>query len=153
MSLNHYFDMNYSDEPSLPVDADASDMSQSDSIYDAHRCVSHAFVPVVLPDGTQISRLVSDVEVSVSSSSSVRAVVSPEYQRQLREGLLNQPRQAPRTGRVSDDELSAHVIPQGLEHDEAAALAKMALDTVFPSESSVSSEPPVSSESSVSSES
>ena len=152
MSLNHYFDMNYSDAPSLPVDPLATDMTQSDSIYDSHRCVSHAFVPLVMPDGTEISRVISDVEIAVSSSASVRAVVSPEYQRQLREGLLNQPRQGPRTVRVSDDDLASHVIPQGLEHDEAASLAKMALDTVRPSDPPVSSESPVSSEPSVSSE-
>lgn len=151
---NRYKATNFSDAPAVPVDDTSfSGIEISDSIYDAHRNISHAFVPETLPDGTSLMRVVSDVELCMSASPEIRSVVSSEYQQRLREGLLNQPRQSPRTGHVSDDDLIDHVIPQGLEHDESAVLAKMALDSIRPSEPPSSSESPASSKPLVSSDS
>lgn len=109
---------NFSSNPRLPIDSEAVDMSVSDCIYDKYKNVSHAIVEQVLPDGSKVKRVVSDVELSSSSFPSVRAIVSEDYQRMLRLGLLSQPHEQPRVGRMSDDELADSVIPAGLESDE-----------------------------------
>lgn len=118
---NTYKERNYSDAPRIPMDAEAFDMSISDSIYDTHRFVSHAFVKEILPDGTEMMRLVNDVELCSSSSPSIRSVVSPEYQEKLRIGLVNQPKTPPREGRMSDDDLMSSCVPTDLERDEIVA--------------------------------
>lgn len=128
---NRYKSINFSSAPSILVEAPESvDFSWSDSIYDSHRNFTHAFVPERLPDGTEMKRLVNDVELCMSTDPSVRSVVSPEYQQRLREGLLNQPRSGKQTGSLSDDEIAAHVIPDGLEHDEVADFIRQGLDLV-----------------------
>lgn len=141
---NLYKKTNFGTHPRLEPDASMSDISISNSIYDKHRNLTHGFVDEIQPDGSVMKRVVSDVELSMSQSDSVRAVVSAEYQEKLRLGLLNQPKSQPREGRMSDDDLISSLVPTDLEHDEAAIYAKSVLDKtrVKESEQKIQSPPP-----------
>lgn len=116
-SHNRYFERHFSDEPCLPPDEAMVDVTQSNAIYDKHRFVSHAFVSEKLPDGTLRKRLVSDVELCASNFPTVRAVVTKEYQEKLKNKLVNMHSNSSNTN-MSDDDLIASMIPQGLERDE-----------------------------------
>lgn len=140
---NLYKRNNFSNTPRIPLDDEAFDMSISNQMYDENRCITHAFVEEVLPDGSKMKRFVSDVELAMSQAPSIKAVVSDDYQQQLRLGLLNQPKSAPRQGgRMSDDDLAASVIPSGLEADEISSIADTLLGDVSsdPSPNSVSND-------------
>lgn len=132
---NLYKKTNFGTHPRLEPDEAMSDISVSNAIYDKHRNLTHGFVDEIQEDGTVMKRVVSDVELAMSHSDSVRAVVSAEYQEKLRLGLLNQPKSQPREGRMSDDDLISSLVPTGLEHDEAAIYAKSVLDKTRVSES------------------
>lgn len=127
---NIYFERNYSDAPSLPMDEAAFDISQSNAMYDKAKLVSLAYIDEMLPDGTERKRLVNDVELCMSPDKSVRSVVSPDYQQKLKLGLLNSQKSAPRQGRHSDDDLIADYVPNDLERDEVFSASKSLSETV-----------------------
>lgn len=127
---NIYFERNYSDAPSLPQDVEAFDLSESNAMYDEAKFVSFAYVGEMLPDGTKRKRLVGDIELCMSSSKSIRSVVSPDYQEKLRLGLLNQQKAAPRQGHHSDDDLIAGYVPNDLERDEIYNASKSLSESV-----------------------
>lgn len=127
---NIYFERNFSDAPSLPMDKEAFDVSESNAMYDEAKFISLGYVEEMLPDGTTRKRLVGDVELCMSSSPSIRSVVSPDYQQKLKLGLLNQQKSAPRQGRHSDDDLIAEYVPTDLERDEVYNASKSLSDFV-----------------------
>lgn len=141
---NLYKKTNFGNNPPLEVPSEVYDecAKVSDAMYDRHRLISHGFIPVVLPNGTKLERLVGDVELCASDSPEVRAVVSSEFQERLRNGLLNQQRSPSRDGRVTDDELADSVIPSSLEPDEAAEYIKSVIGT-SPSGTPIADTPPV----------
>jgi len=67
---NLYKKTNFGNNPPLEVPSEvyAECAKVSDAMYDRHRLISHGFIPVVLPNGTKLKRLVGDVELCASDS-------------------------------------------------------------------------------------
>lgn len=127
---NLYLETNFRDSRSDYSDCEKIDLTRSNSMYDENVLITHGFITETLPDGSIMKRLVSDVEIAMSTSDSIKAVVSDEYQQQMRLGLLNQPRNPSRVGNVSDDDLIDEMIPVSAEPDEVAEFARYNLSEI-----------------------
>lgn len=80
------------------------DLSVSNSLYDQNKMVTHAIVHHPDPD-IKLERVVSDVELAMSDSPEVNALMSSEYKRMLQLSLQNQQRSPVRDRPLSDDDL------------------------------------------------
>lgn len=110
----------------VPMPFTGLDTTVSDSIFEANKGVSHAFLHYPSSDDVSPVRLISDVEIAVGSD----PVISSQFDNEYRSALLSSIENQPRSSRVparSDDDLIAANVPNNLERDEALRYSKSAL--------------------------
>lgn len=101
------------------------DIAVSNAIYDRNRMITHGFIKTGIS-----TRLVCDVELAMSSDPSVRSVISPDAQRNLRMAISHAPSPS---ASVPDSELIESVVPvYGVERSDAIAMAE-SFDFSYPS--------------------
>lgn len=125
--MKNLFKSRYFDDhmDNLIYDCPEMDFTESNTLYDINRGVTH----MIVKDSQKRERIISDVEICMSDSPEISALFSAEYRAKLRAGIMSQPRPADnRPPNVSDDDLIDTVIPQRLERDELASVSKSRLD-------------------------
>lgn len=96
------------------------DSTFSDSLYDAHKGITHALLRYSDSDAT---RFVSDVEICMTPDPTVSSYFTAEHRNAIRNQLLTQQRSSPDT-QLTDDEMLANGAPRSLERDELVKVAK-----------------------------
>lgn len=92
-----------------------TDNSFSDTMYDRNRGVSLFHVPNPYKEGE--FRIISDVEIVMSSDPSVACYFSDQHRQSLMNAIQGAPRAAPPRS-MTDDELIEYCVPNDLERDE-----------------------------------
>lgn len=90
------------------------DYSESNCIYDQNVGITH----IILKDGQSPSRIVSDVELVMTSDPSITSLFSKEYLAQLKNTILSKPHNSFSNLDKDGNPLFGAVIPSSLERDE-----------------------------------
>ncbi len=128
---NRYFKRNFDDHHKdycgdrLKEEASVIvDNSFSDTMYDRNRGVSLFHVPNPYCEGE--FRIISDVEIVMSSDPNVACYFSEQHRQSLMNAIKGAPRPAP-TRSMSDEELIEYCVPRDLERDEITEHVKQSM--------------------------
>ena len=101
-----------------PCYSPCTDYTDSNAMYDANVGITHIIIEN--PDGSH--RIVSDVEICMTTDPNITSRFSPEYRAQLKNTILSRPHNPISNLDADGNPIGGSVIPNSLERDELASV-------------------------------